>query len=520
MKTTSEKRQTSILDFSFQRNKRVKNEVKVDVQEGEDNKITEIEIEIKQETFSCPICEFDLTKFHTDARSVHINRCIDIPVKSPYVYESPKKEIKKEVKKKKSTTVKRKRNTKVKSEIETKAEIEIKTENQIETLEKPQPQPQPQPKKRRGKPKPPIPDMKILNFHSKPEDIIAVDAFCFCMNDKISVYLLTHFHSDHYGGICKSWDNGKLIICTLITGKLLKLKYKIPDERLFMIENYGVEHQIPDTNIKITAYDANHCPGAGIFVLECNGLRYLHCGDFRANKKMIDILKERYPSGFNKCYLDTTYDNPKYIFPPQELVINTASEFIRDKCVTYKAKQSRILEFFTNSKGNNAAKQFLIIVGTYSIGKERLALGIAEALDTGIYCTPEKKSIMETFGWESLSKRIVSDEDKAHECSVHLVAISKTRKDSMKEYLQKYSSHFKSAIVIRPTGWTFGYTLPTDTLRDSLERGFQHTSADEKGQSGVGVIHRVPVPYSEHSSYEELTMFRTEMAVKEWINTV
>jgi Cft2 family RNA processing exonuclease len=82
-------------------------------------------------------------------------------------------------------------------------------------------------------------------------------------------------------------------------------------------------------DVQITFIDANHCPGAAIilFVLK-NGQTYLHTGDFRYQPEMLShpALKMYVSQSSNKCssvrrldgiYLDTTYAEPKYSFPPQ-----------------------------------------------------------------------------------------------------------------------------------------------------------------------------------------------------------
>ena len=75
-------------------------------------------------------------------------------------------------------------------------------------------------------------------------------------------YFLTHFHSDHYGGITSSWDAG-IIYCSLPTAKLVHqqlgvdMKYLHPDEFLGIInqrntiikDNLGVESNSYDDDV-------------------------------------------------------------------------------------------------------------------------------------------------------------------------------------------------------------------------------------------------------------------------------
>lgn len=516
---SKQQRQWSILDFGITR------------QIGE-NVGTLVDIVKKEEvdSFLCPLCQFDLTKFNINARSVHVNRCIDPPVRD--IKESSTKK-KRKIEKKQSVgeTITIKEETANRESLSNEG-IVIKieeTETETETIKEETSipksiaaSPQPKSRKRSGKPKPPIPEHKILKFPGA-STIIAVDAFCYSPNKEISVYLLTHFHSDHYGGLCKSWDNGLLIVCTPITARLLQHKFKYPAEKLFILQNYGQKYKLND--LRITVFDANHCPGAGIFVIEYNDIRYLHCGDFRANEEMIKTLNTNFPMGFNRCYLDTTYYNPTYKFPKQSDIIKFTSDWIKLKCQMHKSTQRRVIDFFTKKNEGNVS-EFLIVIGTYSIGKEKLALGIANSLNTNILCTKEKYETIKLYEWDELSSRIKTGEKHEMDCGVHLLPISKTKKAQMIQYLKKYSNKYKSILVIVPTGWTFGYTkdIEKDNTRegimDAFERGFNNISKSEIN-GGLAPVRKIQVPYSEHSSYSELCMFVHGLNyVNEWIATV
>ena len=123
--------------------------------------------------------------------------------------------------------------------------------------------------------------------------------------------------------------------------------------------------EIPDTGgVKVTLIDANHCqcllhlcllvphdnllgPGSCLFLFEgrqtANAgdstyksnfvgsdriFRYLHCGDFRAcpRQALHPLIRGR---KLDTVYLDTTYLNPRYCFPPQPLVSSACAELAR-----------------------------------------------------------------------------------------------------------------------------------------------------------------------------------------------
>ncbi|GME92557.1 unnamed protein product [Ambrosiozyma monospora] len=376
------------------------------------------------------------------------------------------------------------------------------------------------------KPKKPIPELKILRF---VEDIIAVDAFCFAPHPDIETYILTHFHSDHYGGLCKSWSNGKRIIVTKITANLLIFKMRLDPEKLMVID-YNEEYDIPNTNLTVRCFDGNHCPGSGIFIIQCkmSGIRYLHCGDFRINQEMIRKLIPYQP--FAKIYLDTTYLNPIYNFPRQDVLIEEVCRYLEDKSTHFKIKQPRMIDFFTRGRDNNSPNAFLIVIGTYLIGKERIAIKLAERLNTKIYCDEVKATTLRMFQWPHLDKLI--DTENPHQCKIHLIKLRDMNSDYLVEYWKKYSLSFKSIVGLSPTGWSFKYRKPIQELsemikldnddeivRRTISSQFEKTFKKDEGK-GFALSRIIKLPYSEHSSFRELFYFVSLLQFREIIPTV
>ena len=79
-----------------------------------------------------------------------------------------------------------------------------------------------------------------------------------------------------------------------------------------------VRYMLSAAGVEVTLVDANHCPGAVqfLFRLPC-GKRYLHCGDMRFRPSLLTNPHLCRAQGATAVYLDTTYCNPKYTFPPQ-----------------------------------------------------------------------------------------------------------------------------------------------------------------------------------------------------------
>src|SRR5690606_12142771 len=206
-----------------------------------------------------------------------------------------------------------------------------------------------------------------------------------------------------------SWTHGK-IYCSTVTAKLVVLKLKVKEEFVVGLP-WETDVEVPETGgIKVRLIAANHCPGSAIFLFtDKNGKRILHCGDFRASSDMV-----RHPelkkSKINEVYLDTTYLNPKYAFPPQKEVIEACAQL----CVSLSKGESSSASHnpFSLSKAGAAATsktKLLVVIGTYNIGKERICVGIAKALKTKIFALKSKRVMCECLEDPELSELLTDD---------------------------------------------------------------------------------------------------------------
>eukprot|EP01043_Picozoa_sp_COSAG02_P088181 COSAG02_NODE_25335_length_661_cov_1.740214_1_plen_102_part_01 len=91
-------------------------------------------------------------------------------------------------------------------------------------------------------------------------------------------YFLSHFHSDHYGGLDDRFGAGK-IYCTQITASLVAAKLGVAAN---LLQPQQIGEAFVVEGVTVTFVDANHCPGAALllFELPC-GRIILHCGDMR-----------------------------------------------------------------------------------------------------------------------------------------------------------------------------------------------------------------------------------------------
>ncbi|KAF5190069.1 Dna cross-link repair 1a protein [Thalictrum thalictroides] len=291
-----------------------------------------------------------------------------------------------------------------------------------------------------------------------------VDAFRFLRGD-CSHWFLTHFHMDHYQGLTRNFCHGK-IYCSAITARLVNMKIGIPWDKMQILP---LNQKISIAGVDIICLDANHCPGSIIIFFEPpNGKAVLHTGDFRFSEKMakFPILQS---CSVQTLILDTTYCNPQYDFPKQEAVIQFVIEAIQAEAFNPKT---------------------LFLVGSYTIGKERLFIEIARCLRKKLYVGAAKLHTLRCLELsEEDMKWFTSNEKESHIHVVPLWTIASFKR--MKHISNQYLGRFNSIVAFSPTGWTFGKGKKKSQGRRSQQ----------------GTIIRYEVPYSEHCSFTELKEF-------------
>ncbi|KAK9322617.1 DNA repair metallo-beta-lactamase-domain-containing protein [Lipomyces orientalis] len=287
----------------------------------------------------------------------------------------------------------------------------------------------------------------------------------------------------------------------------------------------------------VTLIDANHCPGSVLFLFETPRQRILHTGDFRASPAHIT-----HPSIRNKhidsLYLDTTYLSPKYAFPHQADVVDACAEVCHK--LTHDGDFARRV-MSRKSEGNQglmkkllasitkqdvAVGKWLIIVGTYSIGKERMAIGIAKKIGAKIFAPPNKRRIYTCLQDPVLDALLTSD---PLEGQVHLVSLQEIRPDTLSAYLDHFKPHYSSIVGFRPTGWTYKppvargatpkATPSVETVINTWHSPFSESDMVPSRGSTETVMY-YDIPYSEHSSFRDLTCFCTSLQIGRVIPTV
>ncbi|KAK3822266.1 MAG: DRMBL-domain-containing protein [Linnemannia elongata] len=391
-----------------------------------------------------------------------------------------------------------------------------------------------------------------------------VDAFCYGKVEGCDAYFLSHFHSDHYGGLTSTWNHGP-IYCSSITANLVITRLKVDEQYVKRLPMY--EPTVVD-GVTVRLMDANHCPGSVLFVFDLHNpkRRYLHTGDFRASPDMtIDpILRQPQNVPIDILYLDTTYSNPRYTFPPQDVVIRETARLIcnevgiqtNNQPVTAVAaapiakvfKRVNLMESWLKKETGNSEKllsmsikssqmvkskqawkepaeknRIVICVGTYLIGKERVFKAIAKAINSKVYVQPHKLQILQCLEDPELMAMLTSDR---HEAQVHLLHMgSDMSPEALQDYLDSLAPTFVRLIAVRPTGWTFTgnkkFTPANDDGPTSTDMPARPPTSLELRPSYTSATVKIyPVPYSEHSSFSELAGFCRSLNIHKVIPTV
>lgn len=340
----------------------------------------------------CPICSTNLAEHDQSAANHHVNTCLDGAQAAP---EAPGEDSDDsvEIVAKEEPPQKKQKVSAFNVLMSSHSEQQQINHTQLAQSTLPKQQRQP-------------PFYKILQ--GMP---IAVDAFSSGSITNVTAYFLTHAHSDHYQSLSKTWNAG-LIYCSEITANLVHHICGVGRQYLRPL-SLNTKHTIPNTNgVTATLIDANHCPGSSIIVFEGKQtvdavatsykspwigsqrtFRYLHCGDFRASPAHINhpAIQGR---NFDIIYLDTTYLNPAYSFPPQPQVIDACRDLVLANLRGEMQVNGSMLDMMKSGfkklsdgvsvvKGEKEEedeklqlpKDVLIVVGTYSIGKERIVKG-------------------------------------------------------------------------------------------------------------------------------------------------
>lgn len=149
---------------------------------------------------------------------------------------------------------------------------------------------------------------------------------------------------------------------------------------------------------------------------------------------------------------------------------------------------------------------------------------IANALRTKIYCDSRKAAILRCQSDPELHALLTTDPLAA---LVHLVPLGTIASDKLKAYLERFNGNYTRVIGFRPTGWTYtapagsdkSPSIPSILARAASRAPFTYSSLHPMRNS-TAALTLYGVPYSEHSSFFELTCFAMSLEWSKMIATV
>ncbi|CAI5463535.1 unnamed protein product [Closterium sp. Yama58-4] len=198
-----------------------------------------------------------------------------------------------------------------------------------------------------------------------------------------------------------------------------------------------------------------------------NGQAVLHTGDFRWHPSMA-ALPCLTATRIHTLILDTTYCHPKYEFPPQEAALQFVVEAIQ-------------AEAFNSSA--------LFLIGTYTIGKEKVFLEAAKALKRKVYVGAVKRRLLACLELSHDDMAWVAGDGEEVSTNLHAVPLWSISSFKRIEHIAKFHrQRYSTIIAFSPSGWAFDKCKKARPIRRTQR----------------GTIVRYEVPYSEHSSFYEL----------------
>ena len=305
-------------------------------------------------------------------------------------------------------------------------------------------------------------------------------------------FFLSHYHSDHYTGLKEeALPDGGLIFCSEITARLLVAVHGISEQK---ISPQQLNAPFEVEGVRVTFVDANHCPGAVLLLFELAAAddaparSVLHCGDMRYHPAMREEpTLQRLVGKVDTVFLDTTYAEEKHKFEPQSASIRRIVEEVVRRGPA------------AGEEAESASGQWtcLVLLGAYTIGKEKVLLEVAKACKLPIFVEPEKLEILRQLGLSSAELALFVTEPTAtplHVCRMGTVGeiwpYFQPRFDRIRRYIQERSLPFTSALGVLPTGWADSSNW---NRKNSVQTNEEVTV--------------MTVPYSEHSNMEELKTF-------------
>ncbi|KAM4563430.1 5' exonuclease Apollo [Odontesthes bonariensis] len=287
----------------------------------------------------------------------------------------------------------------------------------------------------------------VANGKVIPHTPLAVDFWQVRKCPGTRLFFLSHMHSDHTVGLTSTWSN-RPIYCSPTTATLLRLKLQVKEQwihPLELAEPYLLPlDDIGKEKLTVTLIDANHCPGAVMFLFEGYFGSILYTADFRYTPSMLREPCLRNNTTIDVLYLDNTNCDPNRSLPSRQRATQQIKEIIR-------------------SHPNHN-----VVIGLYALGKESLLLELAMEFKTWVEVSFER---METLKALELPDVFTTEPGSGR---IRVMDQSEIRSAALHQWNKE-----------QPTLTIFPTSRPLISVHPNVH----------------------VVPYSDHSSYQELEDF-------------
>lgn len=236
--------------------------------------------------------------------------------------------------------------------------------------------------------------------------------------------LLSHFHSDHMRGLARGGPPGRTL-ASHATSCLLRALHRVPESGVIAVapgESVFIDDPLP---LRVTAFDANHCPGALMFLVECDAGTLFYTGDFRLDARMRETIRSLPP--VDLLVVDNTYDDPRYRFPLQE---------------------DAVAQIVAIAERHHSERQVALAI--YSIGKTRILEALHARLGRPTYVSARTARIYRLLG---LSHLVTREREETP-----LRGYGRAYFDRYFKMKREYREG--RAVVIIPTGWAVDVRRP------------------------------------------------------------
>lgn len=153
-----------------------------------------------------------------------------------------------------------------------------------------------------------------------------------------------------------------------------------------------------------------------------------------------------------------------------------------------------MIDFVDKYREQNIGVKYVIIVGTYVIGKERVWSSLARHLGCTVFLEKSRQAAVECYEDASLLGLLEVDPSKA---LIHVLPLQTLFYENLQSYLAQFEDVLTHVLAIRPSGWE------------------RNSRVQRRGPITI-----MGIQYSEHSSYPELERFVRHLKPDEVISTV